>query len=67
MTTTAPEAERRPDDLLNAAEVAAYLRVPTDTLYRLHREGRLPGMPVTRKHLRWRQRDVDDYLARLGR
>ncbi|UMG94152.1 helix-turn-helix domain-containing protein [Nocardioides sp. TF02-7] len=64
MTATAPETER--PDLLTANDVAAYLRVPLHTVYRLHRSGRLRGMPVTAKNLRWRRADVDAYLSALA-
>lgn len=64
MTATAPEADR--PDLLTADDVATYLRVPLHTVYRLHREHRLPGLRVTAKNLRWRRTDVDAYLSALA-
>ena len=65
MTATAPEADR--PELLTADDVAAYLRVPLHTVYRLHREQRLPGLRVTAKNLRWRRSAVEAYLAALAR
>lgn len=65
MTASAPETEH--PELLTADDVAAYLRVPLHTVYRLHRQGRLPGMAVTAKNLRWRRTDLDTYLSVLAR
>ncbi|GAA4817152.1 helix-turn-helix transcriptional regulator [Nocardioides caeni] len=64
MTATAPVTDR--PELLTADDVAAYLRVPLHTVYRLHRENRLPGLRVTAKNLRWRRADVDAYLSALA-
>ncbi len=64
MTATATETQR--PDLLTADDVAAYLRVPLHTVYRLHRQNRLPGLRITAKNLRWRRTDLDAYLAALG-
>lgn len=65
MTTTAQDTQR--PDLLTADDVAAYLRVPLHTVYRLHRQGRLRGAAMTAKNLRCRRSDVDAYLSAMSR
>jgi excisionase family DNA binding protein len=50
------------DRLLTARELARYLDVPVSTLYWWrHREEGPPGFRVG-KHLRYRQRDVDEWV-----
>lgn len=51
---------------MTATDVAEYLRLPMHSLYRLHRENRLPGLRVTAKNLRWRRTDVEAYLDELA-
>jgi len=52
--------------LLTAAEVADYLGVPIATLYQWRHRGAGPrGLRVGR-HLRYRSRDVEEYLVRLA-
>jgi excisionase family DNA binding protein len=57
----APAADTM-DRLLTARELARYLDVPVSTLYWWrHREEDPPGFRVG-KHLRYRQRDVDEWV-----
>ena len=50
------------DRLITARELARYLDVPVSTLYWWrHREEGPPGFRVG-KHLRYRQRDVDEWI-----
>jgi excisionase family DNA binding protein len=53
-------------DLLTVAEVATWLRVSDETVYRLHREETLPAVVVSQRNLRWRRADVEAFIARNG-
>lgn len=57
---TTSEAPASP--LLTVQEVAARLRVSTDTVYRLVRLGRLPKQVKLLRSSRWRASDIDDYI-----
>ena len=48
--------------LVDAGVLAAILGVTTDTVNKLHREGRLPAYRAGKKQLRF---DVEECLARL--
>lgn len=53
-------------ELLTTIEVAAWLRVPVQTLYAWRSQGLGPrGLKVGR-HLRWRREDVERWLADRG-
>lgn len=60
-----PEALRDIERLLSARELARYLEVPVKTIYtwRYHKTG--PQGFRVGKHLRFRQRDVESWLANL--
>lgn len=53
------------DDLLTVSEVSRYLRKSTSTIYRLTREGRLPGKKVGGTW-RYSRRGLDEWM-RTGR
>lgn len=40
------QADDRPEPLMTAEDVAAFLRVSLSTVYQLRRTGKLPGIPV---------------------
>jgi excisionase family DNA binding protein len=52
----------RPTGVFTIEELAAYLRVPKSTLYKLVREGRVPGQKVGR-HWRFHKETIDGWLA----
>lgn len=56
------ERMRQKDIVMSPSEVAKYLRVNFQTVYRALREGKLPGCKVGRQ---WRikKSDLDQYLA----
>lgn len=67
MTGMSPDIAQQPltdDDhaLLNAAQVAAYLHVPTSWVYAEARAGRLPHVRVGR-YRRFRRGAVDAWIA----
>jgi len=49
------------DSVMTIEEVAAYLRIPKSTLYKLAQEGRVPGQKVGR-HWRFHKDAVDAWL-----
>jgi excisionase family DNA binding protein len=49
------------DNLMTLAEVAAYLRLSKDTVYRMASSGRLPASKVG-SQWRFRRGDVDQWL-----
>lgn len=51
------------DPLLTIDEVAAVLRVPVDTVYEWRRTRKGPPAFKVGKHLRWRNHDVDAWIA----
>lgn len=48
--------------LMTAAEVAEYLRIPLNTLYKWRYEGAGPRAARVGKHLRYRREDVEVWL-----
>lgn len=52
----------KPDDVLNVDELAAYLKIPKSTLYKLSREGAIPGQKVGR-HWRFHKQTIDHWLG----
>jgi excisionase family DNA binding protein len=49
------------DYVLNIEELAAYLKIPKSTLYKVVREGRIPSQKVGR-HWRFRKGAIDHWL-----
>lgn len=52
----------KPSSVFTIDELAAYLRVPKSTLYKLVREGKVPAQKVGR-HWRFRKEAIDVWLA----
>jgi excisionase family DNA binding protein len=50
-------------DLLTIADVCALFKVTKDWVYDEVEAGRLPHVKLGRKHLRFRRRDLESYLA----
>ena len=48
-------------DILTIVELAAYLKIPTSTLYKLVREGKIPSQKIGR-HWRFRKGAIDRWL-----
>lgn len=48
-------------DVLTVTELAAYLKVPKSTVYKLAQEGRVPAQKVGR-HWRFRREAIDCWL-----
>ena len=48
-------------DVLTIEELAAYLKIPKSTLYKLVREGRIPSQKIGR-HWRFRKEAIDRWL-----
>jgi len=53
--------DKKPSDVLTIEELAAYLKIPRSTLYKLVREGRIPSQKVGR-HWRFRKETIDGWL-----
>ena len=53
-------------DVMTLNEVADYLRIPRSTVYKLVREGRIPGQKVGRQW-RFRRDTIDRWLDEGGR
>lgn len=51
--------------VLTLSEVAALLRVPKSTVYKLAQLGRVPAFKVG-KHWRFRQRDIERWMGSNG-
>ena len=49
------------DDILTIAEVANYLRLNPQTVYRLTQQGQLPGFKVGR-HWRFSRRHIEEWI-----
>ena len=56
-----PDGAIHLDDLMTLAEVAAYLRLSKDTVYRMASGGKLPASKVG-SQWRFRRDDVDQWL-----
>jgi excisionase family DNA binding protein len=50
-------------ELLTAAETAAYLRIPVETLYQWRSHGIGPRAARVGRHLRYRRAEIDRWLA----
>lgn len=50
-------------DLLTVADVCALFKVTKDWVYDEVEAGRLPNVKLGRKHLRFRRRELESYLA----
>lgn len=51
----------KPNEVMTVDELAAYLKIPKSTLYKLVREGQIPSQKVGR-HLRFRKETIDRWL-----
>ena len=58
-------ADTDPNALLEAPEVAAMLRVSTQTVLRLSREGKIPTVPLGEKTLRYRPAAIREWLGEI--
>jgi excisionase family DNA binding protein len=56
--------EREPGDVLTIEELAAYLKIPKSTLYKLVRERKIPSQKIGR-HWRFRKGAIDNWLEEL--
>jgi excisionase family DNA binding protein len=54
------------DGLLTVAELAAYLGVPQQTIYRWNHTGDGPPPLKVGRHRRYRRRDVERWLDRMS-
>ena len=52
----------KPDDVLTIEDLSVYLKVPKSTLYKLVREGKVPGQKIGR-HLRFSEAVIDRWLG----
>lgn len=52
--------------LLTAKDVAARLQTNTQAVYRLQREGKLPGVKLGQRTLRWTDDVVREFIAQGG-
>ena len=53
--------ETKPDDVLNADEVSAWLKIPKSTLYKLCSEGQIPAGKVGR-HWRFHRETLEKWF-----
>ena len=53
--------DRKPDDVLNADEVSAWLKIPKSTLYKLCSEGEIPAGKVGR-HWRFHRETIEKWF-----
>ena len=53
--------DERPGGVLTIEELAAYLKIPKSTLYKLVREGKIPSQKIDR-HWRFRKKAIDRWL-----
>lgn len=58
--------EPQDDRVLTIDELSAYLKIAKSTLYKLAREGKLPGHKVGR-HWRFHREAVDEWLGKSRR
>lgn len=63
LTTDDIAMEVQQDEVLTIDELAAYLKVPKSTLYKLVQEGKVPGQKVG-KHWRFLRSSIDDWLGK---
>ncbi|MCX5825318.1 MAG: helix-turn-helix domain-containing protein [Deltaproteobacteria bacterium] len=52
------------DSVLTIQELAAYLKIPKSTLYKLVREGKIPAQKIGR-HWRFRKEAIDRWLEEM--
>jgi excisionase family DNA binding protein len=50
-------------EVMTIEELAAYLKIPKSTLYKLAREGKVPSNKIGR-HWRFQKRSIDRWLER---
>lgn len=53
--------QAKPDDVMNADEASAWLKIPKSTLYKLCSDGELPGAKVGR-HWRFHRETLEQWL-----
>jgi excisionase family DNA binding protein len=53
--------DEKPGEVLTIQELAAYLKIPKSTLYKLVREGKIPSQKIGR-HWRFRKGAIDHWL-----
>ena len=51
----------KPGEVMTIEELAAYLKIPKSTLYKLVREGKVPSQKIGR-HWRFRKGAIDHWL-----
>lgn len=56
----------RVDELLTIAEAAAWLKIPTQTLYGWNSRGGGPKVTKVGRHVRYRRRDVEAWLEAIN-
>ena len=56
--------EEKLGDVLTIEELAAYLKIPKSTLYKLVREGKVPSQKIGR-HWRFRKGAIDRWLEEI--
>lgn len=56
--------DEQPGGVLTIEELAAYLKIPKSTLYKLVREGKIPSQKIGR-HWRFRKGAIDRWLDDL--
>ena len=54
--------QEQPSDVLTIEELAAYLKIPKSTLYKIVREGKIPSQKIGR-HWRFRKVAIDHWLG----
>ena len=58
--------DEKPGDVLTIEELAAYLKIPKSTLYKLVREGKIPSQKIGR-HWRFRKETLTTGLRKHER
>lgn len=53
--------QEQPGDVLTIEELAAYLKIPKSTLYKIVREGKIPSQKIGR-HWRFRKEAINRWL-----
>lgn len=53
--------DKKPGDVLTIDELAAYLKIPKSTIYKIVREGNIPSQKIGR-HWRFRKGAIDLWL-----
>ena len=52
-----------PNSIMNIDELAAYLRIPRSSIYKLARDGKIPGQKVG-KHWRFHRKAIQEWLSK---